>query len=71
MYIDLSEVFGRVCSVVHEKKAQCWQQELASLAEDVQPHSIDTHPPLSARLSGLGVELADIPLEALAPPTSV
>ena len=67
MYNDLSQIYGLVCSSVHQEKGSVWQSQQAAVAQTVQPHPVDTHPPLSVRLAVLGMKISDIREEELAP----
>ena len=60
MYNDLSQLYGLACDSVHQEKGPFWQSQQAAVAENVQPHPVDTHPPLSVRLANLGLSIDDI-----------
>jgi Zn-dependent protease with chaperone function len=65
MYNDLSHAYSLVCNSMHQAKGQFSEYQREVIAENVQPHPVDTHPPLSARLSALGMSLGDIKSEEL------
>lgn len=68
MYNDLSLIYGLVCNNLHQEKGQFWQSQQATVAQNVQPHPVDTHPPLATRLAALEMTIGDIGEEELGLP---
>lgn len=57
-YLDnMSEVYQRACVDIHSSID--WEGAKPLFSEYVQPHPVDTHPPLGMRLQSLGVSIHD------------
>ncbi len=52
---NMSEVYQRACADIHSSLD--WEEAKPLFSEYVQPHPVDTHPPLGMRLQSLGVSI--------------
>lgn len=66
MFTNLSQTYAQVCHELTENLD--WAAAQQELGKYVQPHPIDTHPPLQQRLENLGVTLTDISPQQLVAP---
>jgi Zn-dependent protease with chaperone function len=64
-FTDLAQVFRSVCDSNYGELD--WGSRQESLSKYIQPHPIDTHPPLSQRLESLGVPASSIAAYASQP----
>ena len=66
MFTNLAETYAALCTQATD--GVDWSAVQEALGTSVQPHPVDTHPPLAQRLQNLGTTLADIPTQQLLAP---
>ena len=66
LYTNLAQTYASVCASA--TNGVDWAVVQEALGTSVQPHPVDTHPPLTQRLQNLGLTLASIPTDELLAP---
>ena len=64
-YANLSETYRYACE--HAFSTLDWDNARASFDEYIQPHPVDTHPPMSQRLLALGYPASSLSIEVAKP----